>query len=65
MYSTDASLYRVVPGVVVRPRHVDEIEAALRTTVNRTTRWRTRVRQLFREHRHPRELEHVASVRDA
>jgi FAD/FMN-containing dehydrogenase/Fe-S oxidoreductase len=29
MYSTDASLYRVAPGVVVRPRHVDEIEAAL------------------------------------
>ncbi len=29
MYSTDASLYRVVPRVVVRPRHVDEIDAAL------------------------------------
>ena len=28
MYSTDASLYRVVPSVVVRPRHVDEIVAA-------------------------------------
>jgi FAD/FMN-containing dehydrogenase/Fe-S oxidoreductase len=28
MYSTDASLYRVVPQVVVRPRHVDEIVAA-------------------------------------
>ncbi|HSE07539.1 MAG TPA: FAD-binding and (Fe-S)-binding domain-containing protein [Nocardioidaceae bacterium] len=27
MYSTDASLYRVVPSVVVRPRHVDEIVA--------------------------------------
>ncbi|HEX6247771.1 MAG TPA: FAD-linked oxidase C-terminal domain-containing protein [Nocardioidaceae bacterium] len=29
MYSTDASLYRVVPRVVVRPRHVDEIVGAL------------------------------------
>jgi FAD/FMN-containing dehydrogenase/Fe-S oxidoreductase len=29
MYSTDASLYRVVPRVVVRPRHTDEIAAAL------------------------------------
>ena len=29
MYSTDASLYRVVPQVVVHPRHVDEIEAVL------------------------------------
>ncbi|HEX6876510.1 MAG TPA: FAD-binding oxidoreductase, partial [Nocardioidaceae bacterium] len=29
MYSTDASLYRVVPRVVVRPRHADEIAAAL------------------------------------
>ncbi|HEX6876982.1 MAG TPA: FAD-linked oxidase C-terminal domain-containing protein [Nocardioidaceae bacterium] len=29
MYSTDASLYRVVPAVVVRPRHTDEIEATL------------------------------------
>ena len=29
MYSTDASLYRVVPSVVVRPRHTDEIAAAL------------------------------------
>jgi FAD/FMN-containing dehydrogenase/Fe-S oxidoreductase len=29
MYSTDASLYRVVPRVVVRPRHVDEIVAVL------------------------------------
>ncbi len=26
-YSTDASLYRVLPAVVVFPRHVDEIEA--------------------------------------
>ena len=26
-YSTDASLYRVLPSVVVFPRHVDEIEA--------------------------------------
>lgn len=31
MYSTDASLYRVVPQVVVRPRHVEEIEATLAT----------------------------------
>jgi len=30
MYSTDASLYRVVPAVVVHPRHADEIAAALR-----------------------------------
>jgi FAD/FMN-containing dehydrogenase/Fe-S oxidoreductase len=29
MYSTDASLYRVPPAVVVRPRHTDEILAAL------------------------------------
>ena len=29
MYSTDASLYRVVPRVVVRPRHADEIAEAL------------------------------------
>ncbi|HSE54662.1 MAG TPA: FAD-binding oxidoreductase, partial [Nocardioidaceae bacterium] len=29
MYSTDASLYRVVPQVVVHPRHTDEIAAAL------------------------------------
>ena len=29
MYSTDASLYRVVPSVVVRPRHVDEVVATL------------------------------------
>jgi FAD/FMN-containing dehydrogenase/Fe-S oxidoreductase len=29
MYSTDASLYRVVPQVVVRPRHTDEMAAAL------------------------------------
>ena len=28
MYSTDASLYRVVPSVVVRPHHLDEIVAA-------------------------------------
>ena len=27
LYSTDASLYRVVPRVVVRPRHVDEVLA--------------------------------------
>ncbi len=29
LYSSDASLYRVVPRVVVRPRHRDEIEAVL------------------------------------
>lgn len=29
LHSADASLYRVVPQVVVRPRHVDEIEAVL------------------------------------
>jgi len=29
MYSTDASLYRVVPSVVVRPRHVDELLATV------------------------------------
>ena len=29
MYATDASLYRVVPSAVVRPRHVDEIVATL------------------------------------
>jgi FAD/FMN-containing dehydrogenase/Fe-S oxidoreductase len=29
LYSTDASLYRVLPRAVVRPRHVDEIVATL------------------------------------
>lgn len=29
LYSADASLYRVVPQVVARPRHVDEIDAVL------------------------------------
>ncbi|MBZ5740553.1 FAD-binding and (Fe-S)-binding domain-containing protein [Nocardioides mangrovi] len=29
LYSSDASLYRVVPQVVVRPRHPDELEAIL------------------------------------
>jgi len=29
LYSTDASLYRIVPQVVVRPRHADEILAIL------------------------------------
>ncbi len=29
LYAADASLYRVVPQVVVRPRHVEEIDAAL------------------------------------
>jgi FAD/FMN-containing dehydrogenase/Fe-S oxidoreductase len=32
-YSSDASNYRVVPSVVVFPRHVDEVEAALRVAV--------------------------------
>src|SRR4051794_23268573 len=30
LYSTDASLYRVLPRAVVRPRHPEEIEATLR-----------------------------------
>jgi FAD/FMN-containing dehydrogenase/Fe-S oxidoreductase len=29
MYSSDASLYRILPLAVVRPRHVDEVAAAL------------------------------------
>ncbi|MBC7640014.1 MAG: FAD-binding oxidoreductase, partial [Rhodoferax sp.] len=29
LYSSDASLYRVQPQVVVVPRHVDELDAAL------------------------------------
>ena len=29
LYSSDASLYRVVPQVVARPRHVDELDAVL------------------------------------
>ena len=29
LYSSDASLYRVLPQAVVRPRHIDEIPAAL------------------------------------
>ena len=29
LYATDASLYRVVPQVVVRPRHVDELVATV------------------------------------
>lgn len=31
LYSSDASLYRVVPQVVVRPRHVDELVATVDT----------------------------------
>ncbi|HYQ33678.1 MAG TPA: FAD-binding oxidoreductase, partial [Lapillicoccus sp.] len=31
LYSSDASLYRVVPRAVVRPRHADEIVATLET----------------------------------
>ncbi|MFL6088593.1 MAG: FAD-binding and (Fe-S)-binding domain-containing protein [Aeromicrobium sp.] len=31
LYSSDASLYRVVPEVVVRPRHTDELVAAVAT----------------------------------
>jgi FAD/FMN-containing dehydrogenase/Fe-S oxidoreductase len=42
MYSSDASLYRVPPIAVVRPRHVDEVAAALavarRTGVPLTSR---------------------------
>ena len=30
LYSSDASLYRVLPQAVVRPRHVDEIVAIAR-----------------------------------
>ena len=29
LYSSDASLYRVVPQVVVRPRHTDELMATV------------------------------------
>jgi len=29
MYASDASLYRIPPRAVVRPRHVDEVAAAL------------------------------------
>ena len=29
LYSTDASLYRIVPQVVVRPRSADEVEAVI------------------------------------
>jgi FAD/FMN-containing dehydrogenase/Fe-S oxidoreductase len=29
LYSSDASLYRIVPSVVVRPRHTDELVAAV------------------------------------
>ena len=29
MYASDASLYRIPPLAVVRPRHVDEVAAAL------------------------------------
>jgi len=36
LYSSDASLYRVVPQVVVRPRHPDELSAIL--DVSRETR---------------------------
>jgi FAD/FMN-containing dehydrogenase/Fe-S oxidoreductase len=35
LYSSDASLYRVVPQVVVRPRHRDELDAVL--DVSRTS----------------------------
>ncbi len=35
LYSSDASLYRVVPQVVVRPRHRDELDAVLE--VSRST----------------------------
>src|SRR5690606_22148365 len=36
LYAADASLYRVLPRVVVRPRHTDELEAVL--AVARSTR---------------------------
>ncbi len=31
LYATDASLYRIAPKVVVRPRHVDELDAVVAT----------------------------------
>jgi len=31
LYATDASLYRIPPQVVVRPRHVDELDAVVAT----------------------------------
>jgi FAD/FMN-containing dehydrogenase/Fe-S oxidoreductase len=31
LYATDASLYRIPPQVVVRPRHVDELDAVMAT----------------------------------
>jgi FAD/FMN-containing dehydrogenase/Fe-S oxidoreductase len=34
LYSSDASLYRVVPQVVVRPRHVDELVATVAVASN-------------------------------
>ena len=38
LYSSDASLYRVLPRVVVRPRHPDEIVAALDLKTEREKR---------------------------
>lgn len=37
LYSSDASLYRVVPQVVVRPRHPDELDAILDAAAETTT----------------------------
>jgi len=34
LYSSDASLYRVVPQVVVRPRHIDELVATVAVASN-------------------------------
>lgn len=34
LYSSDASLYRVVPHAVVRPRHIDELIAAVTTAAS-------------------------------
>ena len=38
LYSTDASLYRVLPRAVVRPRHADEVIATLAPTSRPTPR---------------------------
>lgn len=37
LYSTDASLYRVIPQVVVRPRHVDEVIATVAACAETST----------------------------
>ena len=43
LYSSDASLYRVPPRVVVRPRHGDEIVAVRASTSTSSTRDRWRL----------------------